>query len=487
MRSLALAGLLALAACGDDQRHAKPTGWQWVDLETAYDEPADFDRSECTPGRFASLDPDGVWGLIYAYGPHYAYDGSLVIRNDGVDFGFEDGGMTIFDEDDLFGRVVREDGSVYAFDFCSSDGTGRLVGRYAECSSRGCFEDRLTAGRLARIPGEPEAYGLELVGEIAASAKPLNVRVRDGMAYLATDAGLEIIDVSDPERPVARGVFPEPWDIGYNDVKVFEVADGRFFVLASGYGPTTVLDVSDPDAPESIASFESAHTVFTETWNGHTRAYLGSRDLVVYDLDDPADPRHLGTYFLPEADVFGGNVHDLFVEHGRAYLGYWDRGLTIVDTWPDPAAATLVGRFMGYPYRTSHSVWVTTIDGCKVAAHGDEGPYAHLRLIGVDEACPDTFLRQLGEIETRPEVSIHNVMAFGTRAYASYYQDGIRLYDIADPTSPRPLAHVNTYTWPTDRAPFYFDGAIGIDVDLEQRLIYVADSVRGLLILRETF
>jgi hypothetical protein len=191
----------------------------------------------------------------------------------------------------------------------------------------------------------------------------------------------------------------------------------------------------------------------------------------------------LGRYILPVDPVKGGGfIHDLSVQDGIAYLNYWNRGLVWVDT-RDATAIAQVGLFDAYERRTSHSNWVTTIDGCKIAVHGDEDFGAHLRTIGVDpgEACAGQFGKQLGELSLRPEVSIHNIMAFGSTAYVAHYQDGVRLYDLSDPAAPRLDRWFNT--WLGGPGNSFFEGATGIDVDLEAGRIYVADIPRGLLVL----
>ena len=105
-----------------------------------------------------------------------------------------------------------------------------------------------------------------------------------------------------------------------------------------------------------------------------------------------------------------------------------------------------------------------------------------MRVLDADPASP-TFLATLSEWHLRDEVSIHNIMAFGDRAYVAHYFDGVRVVDLADPASPMEVAHFNTWSEGTGAAGLY-GGAHGIDVDLAARRIYVADSIRGLLILQ---
>lgn len=76
-------------------------------------------------------------------------------------------------------------------------------------------------------------------------------------------------------------------------------------------------------------------------------------------------------------------------------------------------------------------------------------------------------------------------MAEGDRAYIAYYHDGIRVLDISDPTKPAEIAHYNTWSADEPRAGrSFYEGVMGLDLDLNRGLIYVADSERDLLILQ---
>jgi hypothetical protein len=115
--------------------------------------------------------------------------------------------------------------------------------------------------------------------------------------------------------------------------------------------------------------------------------------------------------------------------------------------------------------------------------HGDEDFGAHLRMVGVDPSagCAAQFQQELGALSLRPEVSIHNILAFGSTAYIAWYQDGVRIVDVSNPASPVQTAYFNT--WDGRVGTGFFEGAIGIDVDLGKSRIYVADHPRGLMVL----
>jgi hypothetical protein len=94
-------------------------------------------------------------------------------------------------------------------------------------------------------------------------------------------------------------------------------------------------------------------------------------------------------------------------------------------------------------------------------------------------------MQPIGTYKTRDWISIHNIMAFGTKSYFTYYQDGVRVLDVADPTQPKLIGYYNTWDPQADYASsLFFDGAVGLDVDLDRKLIFVADT-RGLIILHD--
>jgi hypothetical protein len=76
-------------------------------------------------------------------------------------------------------------------------------------------------------------------------------------------------------------------------------------------------------------------------------------------------------------------------------------------------------------------------------------------------------------------------MAVGERALVTYYQDGLRVLDLADPTAPVEIAHYAS--WPGTGDAYgrdFYEGAVGVDHDAERGLVLLADSHRGLIVLR---
>ncbi|HTJ43364.1 MAG TPA: hypothetical protein VL463_14765 [Kofleriaceae bacterium] len=375
-----------------------------------------------------------------------------------------------------------------------------MHGTWTSCRNGDCYAYTLFAKKTDRL-AEPVAHGMTLLSEFVGNpgdewwnaGLAVNVRVANGLAYMANyEDGLRIVDVHDPAHPVELGhqkpMFPTDGEI-YNDVKIVGASGKTYALMASNFRGVDVVDVTDPHAPSIVTSFGTAapqqtsinvHTIFVDGG----KAYLANIDvgLEIWDLADPAHPVKLGQWAhdaTPPAQPF---PHDLYVSGARAYVNYWDAGMSIVDV-STPAAPKLVGEFTGYGQHTSHSSWVTKIGDRMIAVHGDEQWNSHLHLVDVTEGTP-AFGTSIAEWGTREEVSAHNIMAFGSRAYVAYYQDGVRVLDLSDPAHPQPIAWFDT--WPgydQDYGTSFYEGAIGIDVDLDAKLVYVADSHRGLIVL----
>lgn len=530
-----LAAIPVALGCSGDDEHAHDAGGgsdaapiadsgpmpDAAMLVDGFDDPSDFDPLGCEPGTMAGLDPTGVWHhdlTIPEWGSFPAltrYDAASPGWTAYVNLGVSSGRVTDdvrLTDDHLFTRVawVSDSGNarVRALYACRRNADGTLFGKFAYCQEEwgGCFEGEFVSGKVERLPGEAEAEGLTLVSEWGGDpaapwgeAISVNVRVKDGIAYLARyQDGLRIIDVSEPASPADLGWLgtglPENFEI-YNDVKIVEGAGGTIYALmASSDRGVVTIDVTDPMNPVEKNTFPpipegednlNVHTLFTETIGGQTRVTFTNLYTIgvdVWDVTDPLNPTPLGSYVHPDALTDNGAyTHDLYVENHVVYINYWTLGLVVVDM-SDPSAPVLLGQFKDYERRTNHSCWVTTAGGRKVAVVGDEDFGAHVRVVDV-EAGSSEYMTAIGELQLRPQVSVHNIMAFGEKAYIAWYQDGIRILDLSDPTAPTVAAYYNS--WNESPGESFYEGAIGLDVDLATGLIYVADTARGLLVLHE--
>jgi hypothetical protein len=481
---------LVVGGCGGDQSVVVLDAAVDAPGPQRIDDPGDFDRAACQPGALAGHSAQAI------YHARLGLDGAtptVAARIDRPDAGLLMGApatRVLTSADDLF-WYQRDGETSRALDLCARDGE-LLRGQYALCNATDCLVAAVIARRVDRL-NEADASGLVLLGSFAdpmwTVGKTVNVRVDGDVAFLARGAdGLRLVDLTDPAQPRALGHAPPELDREvYNDVKVVHAGGRRYAIVAGDFSGGVVWDTTDATNPRIVAHLGTpalpgmpvrVHTVFVDG----ARAYLANVEtgLEIYDVTDPAAPARLGALTDPPGPTV--YLHDLFVAGDRAYLNAWSAGLEVVDV-ADPAMPRPLGLFSNYGHSTSHSSWVTQIGSRRIAAHGDEEWGAHLRLVDVTEGSP-AFLTQAGAWRTRDEVSIHNVVAVGDRVYAAHYQDGLRVIDISDLSSPRQVAWWNT--WP-GYDPAYgdspYEGAYGVDVDPIRRRVYVADSHRGLIVL----
>lgn len=501
-----IAPLLLAGACGDNLPPGSPDGSVGcVSTEVAefpagpFDRPEELelDESSCEPGSLADVDLNGRWSIVG--------EGQFAVQipsvrescGGGIQIDIETFGDLLIHRDDsnLFWRSQYVEEQIEYLEMaagraCAIPGTDDLAVATVSCYEGGdwseCFVTQSRMKRFTRPAGETEAEGLELVSEWSGARErwpaglSLNVKVAKGVAFVARQGELRLVDVRDPAKPSDLAVIEgEEGGFGadFNDVKLFEVDGATYAVLAGGESP--IVDASDPARPFITSRLgEYAHSVFVRAdEQGRPLAYLATYgpDVPIYDLGDPADPVLVDRVPLAK----GQAVHDLFADEDRLYLNATVTGFQV------RARSGSEWRVQGtLPSPYSHASWVGEVGGRQVAVVGDEGVDAHLRVVDVDPAAPD-FMTEIGSYQTRPEVSIHNMMLLGDRVYLTYYHDGVRILDLSDPTSPELLAYF--HTWDPERGGLGpFEGAIGLDVDREAGLVYVADAARGLLILRET-
>ena len=367
-----------------------------------------------------------------------------------------------------------------------SDGTlGYAWGAFD--SDNGVSTGTGTGTRFA--PLDEPAKGLTRVGSLAAMSadEPVvgyNVVVEGDVAFVVGPWGLQLIDVHDPAAPRPITSVTGDFEDGFNDVRVVR-GGGHVVAFASPLtnDVTAVFDVTDPAAPVRLADLrEYSHSVQVRVDGARTLLYLATYEnsVPIYDITDPTRPMRLGAPVVPGPDA---GIHDLTADGTIIYANNTTSGMVAIDVSAGLGAAVERGR-IATTY--SHASWAATVGGRRIVIHGDEGMTpeggAFMRILDGDPASPG-FLTELARWQTRPDVGIHNMMIVGTKAYVSYYQDGIRVVELADPVHPREVAHYNT--WDDATAPGgAFEGAVGVRV--VGNLIYVADIGQGLIILRET-
>ncbi|MDC0709080.1 hypothetical protein POL68_11460 [Stigmatella sp. ncwal1] len=363
---------------------------------------------------------------------------------------------------------------------CEAPEPPGFTGCYASClNGRMSNQATFRAERMTWARGESEAFGLERVSERFVNlAMPADVYVTQNHAYvvgLSRDGqpgGLSVFDVSDKAAPVHVKTFQFPGDTEWNGVWA---KDGALYV-ASAHRGVLLFDIRHPADPQFLRSLstsnDSVHTVFVE---GNRLYATDLAGVILYDVSNALEPIELNRY----APFPGINPHDMFARGDRLYVNYATEGLIAVDV-SNPQDLRTLGAYSVYDHY-SHASAVATFGGRTIAFMGGEGPFEHLRVLDVTD--PARMVK-MGMFQLRPVVSIHNMVLVGKRLYLSWYQEGVRVLDVSNPTQPQQVAYFNTFRENDPGRGNYLDGAIGIRVPGDG-YIYAVDTSRGLLILRE--
>jgi len=204
-----------------------------------------------------------------------------------------------------------------------------------------------------------------------------------------------------------------------------------------------------------------------------------------------------------------GSASGLAADGRSAFVAYWDSGFIELDV-SNPAQPTLVKR-AAYPATADgdgHSsnfdedrslLFSADEDFSKSCGSGTEKGFGYLR---VWDWSGSGAPRQVGSYKTpnssgtkdvnAGDYTIHNPLLLGDEIFASWYTDGIRIIDVADPASPRETAHFvppseNNPVKPSQRGTLTNATQVwGVAHDPVTNLIYASDMNSGLWILRRT-
>jgi hypothetical protein len=294
------------------------------------------------------------------------------------------------------------------------------------------------------------------------------------------------------------------------------VADGLLLVnheLFRSGGPAPVgmaiYDLTDPVDPIRVGFFDTGgEGVHRIVYEGGNHAYVSAtppgyngRIWFIVDVSDPGHPKEIGRWWLPGMWTDGGEtpdwpddeeriVHHAMVHGERAYVGMWDSGMVIVDI-SDPTSPSTISRINWEEGGHTHTclplpdrglVVVTdeaTTDGCEGDRHvvrvvdisDEEHPFVRSICPVPDGDFCDRGLRFGAHClhENRPESYRSQQLVFVT-----YFNAGLRVYDLTDPDQPVDAAH-----WIPECPPGQAASQINDVFVSDDHTIFATDRVSG--------
>ena len=164
-------------------------------------------------------------------------------------------------------------------------------------------------------------------------------------ALLGTfNAGLYIIDITEPSAPVLTGHID---NVPAFDIKVWD----HFAYTVTGGSSTegAIIDLEDPSAPQMVNTLPGAHNLFVDE-KGYL--YLACPGVRIYDLNtDPQSPDFLWT-------DQESNCHDVAVVGDRLYDFHGQGGSIIYDV-TDRSNPLPLGFITDPQIAYSHSGWIS--------------------------------------------------------------------------------------------------------------------------------
>ena len=390
------------------------------------------------------------------------------------------------------------------------------------------------------------AHNIDLVGYHDLHNKPafkLAMQEVNGRWYLYLahlwHSGWSVLDVTDPSAPEHAAFVEGPentWTIQ------IQVADGKMITalerIAPGWGGQDgkpfaegfyTWDVEKPTKPKRLGHYRThstgAHRNFYDGGNlvhaaGGAPGYDGKIYHVV-DIADPANPKQVSFFALPEQRRDAPKSGAKFSLHGpahiegdRAYLSYGDGGGIILDV-TNITQPRMISRlaFQGLCSRQGIHTYIplprrklALINDEAIAENGDE----NLNLAGIVDIANENEPRMISlfPLPAPPEKSgLNNFYEKGGRfgphnqhhpnhqaclenrddiAYLTYFNAGLRVYDIRDARAPKEIA----YFIPPDpkqrigAKPSKLVAQVE-DVLVDRRgFIYISEKNQGIFILK---
>jgi len=167
--------------------------------------------------------------------------------------------------------------------------------------------------------------------------------VLDKFAYILNDSTLAIVNVSNPNTPILTGLISDPKLTGWSR-RIF-VLNGYAYIIGDSYQALYVIDVSNPEMPTIVGSvsFESGSRYWHyQLFVPEKYAYIVSKyrpRFFIIDIANPKAPELVGSISDPKLE----EAKDLFISDKYAYILTEENRLLVIIDISNPVTPLIVG------------------------------------------------------------------------------------------------------------------------------------------------
>lgn len=265
--------------------------------------------------------------------------------------------------------------------------------------------------------------------------------------------GVFIYNVSNPDSPVLSSWYNPSPNLQYLEAIV--IGNRGYFGAGGGTEGVHIVDLTNPANPvllgkvnaSSGGGYNTIHEMMVFDQGGSRYLLENSnttsnRELRIINVTNPAAPVLTRSFMSSD----GGWVHAMHIRGNKLYLSGFS-STTRVDIFDMSNLATQAPVLLGsvaVGNSSNHSAWTNEtgeyLYSARELSNGD------LRVYDVRNPAQAVLIRTIRAADLNINaITPHNPVVMGNKLYVSWYQAGVQVFDISDPTNPIREAQYDTY------------------------------------------
>ena len=301
-------------------------------------------------------------------------------------------------------------------------------------------------------------------------------------ALVGCNSGTAIVNVTDPANPLEITFIQGATSI-WHEIQVW---DHYAYVVSEGGRGVQIIDLSNLPTSAVLVnefttpSYSNTHDIqirdgYAYLTGGNTTSNGGIK---ILSLADPVHPVEVGNFNQTY-------IHDCYVRNDTIYAAAIFSGRVYVIDVKNKSNPQVVYSFT-YPNGFTHNTALSDDGQILYTTDETSSPPGRLRVWDIstlrDGIDGNTNISQLTSFGST--AIVHNVFAKGRFVYASYYTEGVRIWDASTPSALNLIGSYDSYA-PSNAA--IYDGAWGVYPFFPSGTVVLSDITDGLIVLDFSF